>query len=90
MTLERNEDLPRYGLYIDGCWTDAANGATIPVMESALGRPMAYVPTAVPKMLTGRARGAGGLRQRAMAAHGTAGARAHPARDRRHDGRAKQ
>ena len=42
MTTERNDDLPRYGLYIDGRWTDAADGATIPVNESALGRPIAY------------------------------------------------
>jgi len=43
MSLERNEDLPHFGLYIDGGWTDAANGATAPVIEPALGRPMAYV-----------------------------------------------
>ena len=42
MTSERIDDLPRYGLYIDGRWTDAADGATIPVNEPALGRPMAY------------------------------------------------
>jgi aldehyde dehydrogenase (NAD+) len=35
-------DLPRYGLYIDGSWSAAANGATVAVNESALGRPMAY------------------------------------------------
>jgi len=42
MTSERKDDLPRYGLYIDGRWTDATDGATIPVNEPALGRPMAY------------------------------------------------
>src|SRR3954464_14951262 len=42
MTSERNDDLPHYGLYIDGRWIDAADGATIPVNESALGQQMAY------------------------------------------------
>src|SRR5215212_1773221 len=42
MTSERSDDLPHYGLYIEGGWTDASDGATIPVNESALGRPMAY------------------------------------------------
>ncbi len=42
MTSERSDDLPRYGLYIDGRWSNAADGATIPVNESALGQPMAY------------------------------------------------
>ena len=42
METELNADLPRYGLYIDGRWTDAADGATIPVNEPARGRPMAY------------------------------------------------
>lgn len=35
-------DLPRYGLYIDGSWSDAADGAAVAVNESALGQPMAY------------------------------------------------
>ncbi|WP_448545012.1 aldehyde dehydrogenase family protein [Roseiflexus sp.] len=37
-----NEDLPYYGLYIDGSWVDA-EGGTMPVNEPALGRPMARV-----------------------------------------------
>ncbi len=36
-------DLPRYKLYIDGQWTEAANGETLAVNEPALGQPMAYV-----------------------------------------------
>jgi aldehyde dehydrogenase (NAD+) len=36
-------DLPRYGLYIDGEWTDVADDASMPVNEPALAAPMAYV-----------------------------------------------
>src|SRR5690242_4310955 len=42
MEAQHNDDLPHYGLYIDGSWTDAADGATAAVNEPALGRPMAY------------------------------------------------
>src|SRR5262245_42432128 len=37
------DDLPRYGLYIDGCWTGAASGALAPVNEPAVAAPMAYI-----------------------------------------------
>src|SRR5262245_43090319 len=43
MTSQRNDDLPGYGLYIDGCWTEAATGAAMPVNEPALGQPLARV-----------------------------------------------
>jgi aldehyde dehydrogenase (NAD+) len=43
MDLQRNSDLPRYGLYIDGCWADAASGAVTSVNEPALAAPMAYI-----------------------------------------------
>ncbi|GAB4204146.1 MAG: aldehyde dehydrogenase family protein [Roseiflexaceae bacterium] len=42
MQRQQENDLPRYGLYIDGRWVDAANGH-MPVTEPALGEPMAYV-----------------------------------------------
>src|SRR3712207_1624719 len=38
-----NDDLPHYGLYIDGRWTDAASGEMMPANEPAHARPMAYV-----------------------------------------------
>lgn len=43
--MERLEDadLPRYQLYIDGCWTEAVDGGVMPVNEPAIGEPMAYV-----------------------------------------------
>ena len=43
MDLQRNDDLPRYSLYIDGRWTEAASGKIMPVNEPALAKPMAYV-----------------------------------------------
>jgi aldehyde dehydrogenase (NAD+) len=43
MDLQGNSDLPGYGLYIDGCWTDAASGAVASVNEPALAVPMAYI-----------------------------------------------
>src|SRR4029078_4735952 len=46
MDLQRNSDLPRYGLYIDGCWADAASGAVTSVNEPALAAPMAYIANA--------------------------------------------
>ncbi len=42
MRRQQENDLPRYGLYIDGRWVDAADGH-MPVVEPALGEPMAYV-----------------------------------------------
>jgi aldehyde dehydrogenase (NAD+) len=41
-------DLPRYGLYIDGCWTEAADGGLMDVNEPARGAPMAQVAAATP------------------------------------------
>src|SRR5438876_869981 len=43
MNREKTNDLPHYGLYIDGRWTEAASGATLPINEPALGTPMAYI-----------------------------------------------
>ncbi|HEU5101254.1 MAG TPA: aldehyde dehydrogenase family protein [Roseiflexaceae bacterium] len=43
MDSQQSEHLPRYGLYIDGAWTDAANQIDMPVNEPALGQPMAHV-----------------------------------------------
>lgn len=37
------EQLPRYCLYIDGQWTESANGELMPVYEPAYGTPMAAV-----------------------------------------------
>lgn len=39
----QSDQLPSYRLYINGEWTDADSGETMPVNEPALGRPMAYV-----------------------------------------------
>lgn len=37
-----SEDLPTYGLYIDGQWVAPADGQVQPVIEAARGAPMAY------------------------------------------------
>jgi aldehyde dehydrogenase (NAD+) len=42
MQRQPENDLPRYGLYINGRWTDASDGL-MPVLEPALGQTMAYV-----------------------------------------------
>src|SRR5262249_9225013 len=43
MTHRHDRDLPHHSVYIDGQWTDAATGASMPVNEPALDQPMAYV-----------------------------------------------
>jgi aldehyde dehydrogenase (NAD+) len=43
MDESRTGDLPRYGLYIGGRWTDAESGSLTTVNEPAHGRPMALV-----------------------------------------------
>ena len=38
-----DRELPHYGLYIDGRWSDAADDALMPAHEPATGAPLAYV-----------------------------------------------
>ena len=48
MQPHEHDDLPTYGLYIDGAWAPATGGATMPVNEATQQHPMAYAAKAGP------------------------------------------